>query len=87
MVRMHRARIIAGFLLLAIGLVGLAFAVGAEAPIPPIRIGSHSYLRLVPAPWWQSASFGTVFLVAGGCLLRRSRDSGGDGSHGSGPVA
>lgn len=70
-----RTQIIAVLVLLALGLVALAFAYAAATSGIVIRLGSHSYLRVVPAssPWWQPAMFGVTALLVGAYLLVRSR--------------
>jgi hypothetical protein len=71
-----RALQIVGRLFVGLGLAALAFALLASGPIFLGGLGDHTYLRLVPAPWWQSTVIGLFFLAVGAYLMVRSRSRG-----------
>lgn len=73
-----KTQIIAVLVLLVLWLAALAFAWATVTSGTVIHLGSHSYLRAVPAstPWWQHATLGVTALLVGGYLVARSRGKG-----------
>ncbi len=76
-----------GISLVTLGLLFLMLAVFGNQPIFLVWVSDHTYLRIVPAPWWQSAISGLVLLSFGGYFLLRSRSSRNEGMPKDGPVA
>lgn len=67
-----------GLLSLIFGVACLVFAVYSPNPEPItlVQLSPHSYLRMVPAPSWQSSLYGVCFLALGAYLLIKSRTGG-----------
>ena len=76
----RKARFATGFVLAALGVamflavVQIYFSYAPQSPSEPMFVGllgSHTYFRWVPAPWWQSAIWAAV-LLGGGLYLMLS---------------
>ncbi|UHQ24546.1 hypothetical protein LVB77_07640 [Lysobacter sp. 5GHs7-4] len=64
-----------GLVSLIFGVACLVFAVCSpdSEPVTLVQLSSHSYLRMVPAPSWQTSLYGVCFLALAAYLLMTSR--------------